>query len=215
MSLGLINPVPNFNFTLTMWDVPTSTDAGSILTSVASAAINVVGQMLFGEFCEVQGINADIEVETYQQGGENNRPHRFFKQAKYSNLVLKKGVTSGTTLWDWHNQILINNVKIRKSGILVLYERNGLNLVGAGLPGLDRTPVAAWMFDNGLPEQVHGPTLNAKGNEISIETLEISHEGLRRVSLSMIPGLSGALGDLAGLGAAGVGAGISAATTLL
>jgi phage tail-like protein len=221
MALGLIQPVPNFNFTITMWDVPVEpatgkSALGETLTSAASAALDLLGTTIFGAFSEAQGIDSDLEIETYQEGGLNRQPHRFFKSTKYQNLVLKKGITSNAAIWDWHNQIVSNKKKVRKSGVLVLYERGGLNLVGAGLPGLDRTPAAIWMFNNGLPERVHGPTLNAKGNEIAIETLEISHEGLQRVSPSMIPGLSdinAALGDLVGLGAAGAGA-AAAATSL-
>ena len=195
MTFGLVQPVPNFNFTITMWDVPVVEEAkddklGSTLTSIASAAVDLLGTTIFGAFSEAQGIDSDLEIETYQEGGLNTQPRRFYKQTKYQNLVLKKGVTSNAALWDWHNQIVANKRKVRKSGMLVLYERGGLNLVGAGLPGLDRTPAAIWMFNNGLPERVHGPSLNAKGNEIAIETLEISHEGLSRLSLSMIPGLS-------------------------
>ena len=113
----------------------------------------------------------------------------------------------------------------------MLYERNGLDLTGraaravtgnpvagAGLPLIDRTPVAMWMFHRGLPERVKGPQLNAKGNEVAIETLEISHEGLQRMSLSMIPGianLNAALGATIGLGAAGAGAGLSTAAAAI
>lgn len=215
MSIPLIQPVPQFNFTVTLWDSPTQ-DANSLLTSVASAAINVATQFLFGAFSEIQGLNADIEIETYQEGGRNTRPHRFFKLAKYQNLILKHGVTSSTAIWDWHEQVRTGVKKVRKNGMIILYDRGGPNLVGAGLPGLDRIPTAAWTFDNALPERIQGPTLNAKSNEIAIETLEMSHEQLQRLSLSMIPGfseLNSALGSALGAGASGALAGAAAALT--
>ena len=59
----------------------------------------------------------------------------------------------------------------------------------SGLPGLDRLPVAIWFFRNALPEKLQGPGLNAKNNEIAIETLELTHEGLYRFGPSMIPGI--------------------------
>ncbi len=199
MSIPVIQPVPQFNFIVTMWDTPAQTSATDIVTAAATAAINVASQFLFGAFSEVTGLNADIEVETYQEGGLNTQPHRFFKTAKYSNLTLKHGVTFNTAMWDWIQQVTTSKKKIRKSGMVMLLDRGGPNLVGAGLPGLDKLPVAAWIFHNGLPERLQGPSLNAKGNEIAIETLEINHEGLSRISPSMIPGL----GDLnSALGAA-------------
>ncbi len=214
MGFPIFEPAPNFNFTVTMWDVSKNDDDGiGVGTSLLSAAISLGGSLLFGAFSEVQGIDADLELETYQEGGFNTRPHKFMKYTKYQNLVLKKGVTNSAAIWDWHNQVVSNNQIVRKSGLVTLYERNGLGLAGAGLPGIDRTPVCMWMFTNGLPERVRGPQLNAKGNEIAIETLEISHEGLQRLSLSMIPGLSdisAALGEAVGLGAAAAEAGVSA-----
>lgn len=210
MPTALVQPVPSFNFTVTMWDAPGRNDTASIGSALAGAAISVATQLLFGAFSEVQGLNADIEVETYQEGGLNSRPHRFFKIGKYHNLVLKRGVTFNTAIWDWHHQVVHEATKIRKSGMVVLFDRGGPNLVGAGLPGLDRVPVAAWTFENGLPERIQGPTLNAKTNEIAIETLEINHEGLKRLSPSMIPGLpdlGSTLGAAAGVGANAVIAG--------
>lgn len=216
MPTSVVQPVPQFNFMVTMWDNPVSTDAGSILTSVAGAAIDIASQVLFGAFSEVSGLNADIEIETYQEGGLNTKPHKFFKNAKYNNLSLKHGVTFNTAMWDWYHQVVNGKQKVRKSGMVVLLDRGGPNLLGAGLPGLDKLPVAAWIFDNGLPERLQGPSLNAKSNEIAIETLEISHEGLTRLSPSMIPGfadINSALGATVGAGAAAALAGGAALLT--
>ena len=38
----------------------------------------------------------EAELETYQEGGRNDSPHKLFKFAKYPNLVLKRGVTFNT-----------------------------------------------------------------------------------------------------------------------
>ena len=40
-----------------------------------------------------------------------------------------------------------------------------------------RQEVARWNFREGWPSKWEGPTLNAKSNEVAIETLEIAHEG--------------------------------------
>lgn len=212
----LVQPVPQFNFTVTMWDTTARNTVEATLTTAASALLNVTSSILFGAFSEVQGLNADIEVETYQQGGLNDRPLRFFKYARFQNLVLKRGVTFNPDLWDWHQQVATGRVKVRKSGVVVLYDRGGPNLAGAGLPLFDRLPAAAWVFHNGLPEKLQGPALNAKSNEMAIESLEISHERLQRLSLSLIPGLpdlNSAVGAAIGVGAtAGLAVGGGLAT---
>ena len=35
-----------------------------------------------------------------------------------------------------------------------------------------------WKIANAWPVKVEGPSLNATGNEIAIETLEFAHEGM-------------------------------------
>lgn len=209
MPTALVQPATQFNFTITLWDAPQDASAESVVTGLATGLLDVGGQLLFGAFSEVQGLQQDIEVETYQEGGLNNRPHRFFKAAKYQNLTFKRGVTLNTSIADWHAQVVTGTKKVRKSGMVMLMDRGGPNLTGFALPGLDRLPVAAWIFSNGLPERIQGPTLNAKSNEIAIESMEISHEGLSRVSLSMIPGftdINSAIQGAAALGASGVAA---------
>jgi phage tail-like protein len=44
----------------------------------------------------------------------------------------------------------------------------------------DGTEVVRWNFFHGWIAKWEGPTLNAKGNEVAIETVEIAHEGLER-----------------------------------
>jgi phage tail-like protein len=93
---------------------------------------------------------------------------------------------------------------VRKNGIVLLTDRGGGATAltdgptALGLPGLDKLPVAVWFFRNALPEKLQGPSLNAKSNEIAIETLELAHEGLYRMGPSMIPGI-GDVADLIGI----------------
>jgi phage tail-like protein len=195
--MALVSPTPAFNFMVTFWDTPGR--GTSALSSVVSAAASVATQMLLGGFSEVSGLDSDLELETYQEGGRNHAPHRLLKGARYSNLVFKRGVSFGTDLADWSAQVLTGSKPVvRKDGIIVLFDRNGFGGVSSTpvVGGMLRLPVAAWKFTAGLPERLHGPQLNARSNEIAIETLEISHEGLQRVSPSMIPGVADVAGSL-------------------
>jgi phage tail-like protein len=208
MPTPLVQPAPSFNFMISMWDVQGPTvfgiDTANPAVAAAGALLNLGAQFLLGGFAECEGLNAELEIETYQEGGRNASPHRFFKTTRYGNLTLQRGTTFNTDIWDWHHQVATAQAtkRIRKSGIVVLFDRGGPNLLGADLPGLDRLPVATWFFHNALPERLQGPRLNAKSNELAIERLELSHEGVERVSLALIPGL----GDLAGAFGGAVGA---------
>lgn len=196
--LPILNPVPGFNFNVFMFDTEgglLSENTGEVLSSLGGLAMGVGKKFLFGSFKEVNGLNAEIEIEEYHEGGNNTRHLRFTKWGRFPNLVLRRGVTPNTDLWDWGYQVLYgSSAPVRKSGIILLNDRGG-GIAGAmgrptglNLPVLDLTPIALWYFRGGLPERLQGPNLDAAQNEIAIETLEISHQGLMRIGPGMIPG---------------------------
>jgi phage tail-like protein len=180
----LVNPVPVFDFMVVLTNATPS--AG--LTSAIGAMAGESSSVIIGTFAEVSGLNAEMETEEYREGGRNTGPHKFIKWGKYPNLVFKRGVTPNTDIWDWYYQVLYGDQSVlRKNGIVVLTDRSAPG--NPGLTELGRLPVAIWSFNNGLPEKLQGPNLNAKGNEIAIETLEITHEGLTRLDAGMVPGI--------------------------
>jgi phage tail-like protein len=76
-------------------------------------------------------------------------------------------MTASTELWDWRQQITDGNV-VRKNGSIVVFDL------------ANRTEVARWNFLRAWPSRFEGPALNAKGNDIAINTLVLVHEGLVR-----------------------------------
>jgi len=197
--MPLMNPVPAFDFSVFMMDAAPGFQASDLL----GFGVGVAKTLLFGTFSEASGLNAEMEVEPYQEGGRNVGPHKLVKWGKYTNLVFKRGVTMNPDLWDWSYSIVFKNGNpARKNGFVLLTDRGSgiTGLTGGptslGLPGIDRLPIAMWFFKNALPEKLQGPTLNAKSNEIAIETLELTHEGLWRFGPSMVPGIGGAMDTL-------------------
>jgi len=199
--MPLLNPVPAFDFNVFMLDARPDSSFG--LTDLVGAGVGLAKSAIFGSFAEASGLNAEMETEEYREGGNNTGPHKFVKWGKYPNLVFKRGVTPNADLWDWYYTVLYRaRNPVRKNGIVVLTDRGGgvSSLAGGptplGLPGIDRLPVAIWLFRNALPERLQGPQLNAKGNEIAIETLELVHEGLYRLGPAVIPGVGDVLASV-------------------
>jgi phage tail-like protein len=197
--MPLLNPVPVFNFNVFMMDAKPLSSFG--LSDLAGAGVSLAKSIVFGSFSEVSGLNAEIEMEEYREGGNNTGPHKFIKWGRYPNVVFKRGVTMNPDIWDWYYTVLYKSSNpVRKNGFILLTDRGAgiSSLAGGptplGLPGLDKLPIAIWYFRNALPEKLQGPGLNAKSNEIAIEQLELAHEGLYRIGPSMIPGI----GDIAG-----------------
>ena len=197
--MPLMNPAPAFDFNVFMFDAKPFSSFG--LTDLVGAGVSIAKAAIFGSFSEVSGLNAEMDTEEYREGGHNTGPHKFVKWGRYPNLVFKRGVTLNTDIWDWYYATLYRSKDpVRKNGVVVLTDRGlGLTALAGGpsplaLPGLDRLPVGVWFFRNALPEKLQGPQLNAKSNEIAIESLELVHEGLYRFGPAAIPG---PLGDTA------------------
>jgi phage tail-like protein len=204
--MALVNPVPVFDFTVFFMNAPpppgssSTSGLGAAVGTIVAAGVAAATLALTGTFSEVNGLNAEIETEEYREGGRNVAAHKFVKWGKYPNLVFKRGVTPNTDLWDWYYQVLYGTgTVVRRNGFIVLTDRTASVAGLPGLPsipglgGINRFPIAFWSFNNGLPEKLQGPGLNAKTNEIAIETLEIAHEGLIRVGAAMTPGVGNVL----------------------
>lgn len=226
----LVQPVLKISFFVTMWDTPESNGGGvgGVLSSVGTAVLNAAAAFLAGGFATVDGLEAVNALETYQEGGDNLNERRFYGRATYAKIVMKRGVTFNTDIWDWQNQVALGGRKTRKSGSIILLDQKQLfdvPGVGVGLP-FQHFPVAAWTFHNALPSKLSGPGLDARDGSgpgaIALETLELHAERVERLSLSLIPGvadlnsaLSGLIGVAGGAAAAGLAAGASAVSAAL
>jgi len=170
MTNGLrIDPVPVFNFLVGLYDSP-KPKKGSLLNqakNLAGAAINIVAG-----FNECSGFESTLEIEEYQEGGVNDRVHKFPSRFTFTNITLKQGITLNPILRLWHLDLLQGKTQ-RRDGVIILQNEQ-------------RLPVLAWKFERGLPIKWAGPTLNASQSEVSIETLEISYEKLEPFDLGRL-----------------------------
>ena len=117
-------------------------------------------------FQECSGFDSTIDVIEHREGGENTTPRKLPGLTKYSNITLKWGMTNDRELYDWHRRVVEGEIE-RKNGSIVLRDRKG-------------EEVARWNFVRAWPTKWDGPDLNAEGNDIAIETLELAHEGVER-----------------------------------
>ena len=128
-----------------------------------------------GAFQECTGLEIEMDIQEYTEGGRNNGTVRRVGRAKYQPILLKRGLffrqdgngQANPELWLWMQGIL--------DGVRPVARYDGV----VHVMGRDNTVRASWMFDRGLPAKIRGPELNAKTGEIAIEELTIAHEGLR------------------------------------
>ncbi|MBE0480419.1 MAG: phage tail protein [Dehalococcoidia bacterium] len=123
-----------------------------------------IGNIQQAGFTEASGLEAEIEVMEYQEGGNNLFTHKLPGRVKFPKVTLKRGITVSNDLWEWFEEVTYRKIK-RKNISIVLYDHK-------------RIEVRRWNLTNAYPTKWSGSSHKAGENTISIETLEFAHEGL-------------------------------------
>ncbi len=123
-----------------------------------------------------RGFNFKLEIEGLGQAGFHEcsgldavTDHSLQKITginKNTDITLKRGVVSSASLVNWLNSARAGRPQ-KKNGTIVLMDQAG-------------NEKARWNFTQGWPTKWTGPTLNATANEVAIEALEITHQGVTK-----------------------------------
>lgn len=121
-----------------------------------------------GGFSEVSGFDVSIDVMEYREGDMVQTPMKVPGLKKYSNITLKQGLADSMVLYDW---IIagVDGAVDRKTITITLLDE-------------EEAPAASWQVINAWPMKYTAPDFNATSSEVAIESLEIAHEGMVRVS---------------------------------
>lgn len=117
-------------------------------------------------FREVSGLDSTVEVHEFREGGDNTTMRKLPMKTKFSNIVLKWGLTDDMQLYNWHADVVQGNIQ-RKHGSIIVLDRQGNQKV-------------RWNFYNAWPSKYDSANFNAEANDVAIESLELAHEGLER-----------------------------------
>ncbi len=118
-------------------------------------------------FRECSGLDSSQDPIEYREGSDRPLTARKLPGlVKFSNITLKWGITDDTELWDWRKKAMDGTVE-RKNGSIILLDDTG-------------EEKARWNFREGWPTKWTGPSFNATGSEVAIETLEIAHEWVEK-----------------------------------
>ena len=116
-----------------------------------------------GGFTECTGLQAEVEVTDFQEGGNNGFIHKLAGRTKWTNVVLKTGVTDSNDLWEWFQDVSRGDFE-RKDVSVVLYDS-------------EQNEVRRWNLREAFPSKWVGPAFNADKQAVAIETLELAHHG--------------------------------------
>lgn len=126
-----------------------------------------IDSLVVGGFSSVSGLEAELETEQYQQGGVNDHSETLPKRFGHSNLTLERGLTDAVELWGWVRNVRRGRFE-RKNVRVVLLDERGAETWG-------------WECRNAYPVRWAGPELSGDGNSVAVESLELAHDGVRRM----------------------------------
>lgn len=117
-------------------------------------------------FSEVTGLTVEHQVIEYREGSSPD--FSMIKMPglrKYNNITLKRGITqSDGDFFKWLNSSALNTVERRDLTISLLNQAH--------------EPVVVWKVKNAWPSKMDSGSLDAKSNDVAIESLELVNEGI-------------------------------------
>jgi len=116
-------------------------------------------------FNEVTGLDSSTTVVEYRNGDEIRTVRKLPGLHTYSNIVFKIGmISTDSTLYQFREKI-VNEQQDRINVTVHLQDETGAT-------------VKTWDIREAWPCKYVMPEFNAQGNAVSIETLEMAHEGI-------------------------------------
>lgn len=134
-----------------------------------------VNALTIGRFSELEGLQMEIEIEEYSEGGVNDAPHRFPTRLTWPNIVLKRGITNDNNLFDWFDAVA--GQRFAQSGL-----SGNRDTVAISLISTTGKRLRTWTLIKAYPVRWTGPTLSASEDSIAMEELELVHEGFTSVT---------------------------------
>lgn len=115
-------------------------------------------------FMDCSGLDSSQDVISYREGNEGPTARKLAGLNQYSAITLSRGLTDNSELWDWRQKAMEGEVE-RKSGSIVQLNETGEEML-------------RWNFREGWPSRWTGPSYNATSQDVAVEQLEITHEGI-------------------------------------
>jgi len=117
-------------------------------------------------FSEVTGLNQESNVIDYREGQEPITPRKLPGLNKFGNITLKRGISPDLSVYNWRKTVTDGDIERRNASIVLHNEKH--------------EEVVRWNLVNAWVSKYVGPDLKANANEVAIETVELTHEGVER-----------------------------------
>jgi phage tail-like protein len=127
--------------------------------------VEINGQQI-AAFQAVSGLDSENVPIEYREGADAiNGPRHLPGNEKYPHCVLERGITGETLLFDWRKEVRDGGSSFPPVRDVVIQLQNEKH-----------ESVYKWKLTNAWCTKLSGPSLNAKGNEIAIEKMELVYD---------------------------------------
>jgi phage tail-like protein len=123
-----------------------------------------------GAFKECSGVDSETEIIEYKETTKDGKMiiRKLPGAMKWADVTLKKSIDSKKDLWKWRHEVETGDIDAaRRHGSIVLYDSKAKE-------------IARWNFRDAWPSKWKGADLNAGENNVAIEEITLTHEGLER-----------------------------------
>lgn len=117
------------------------------------------------EFSEVHPPNITVEAIDYRDGVDEMYVRKLSGLSKWGSVTLKRGRTTSLDLYEWIMSVKNKGAEENRKSLSIVVKNE------AGKPYLSCKILEAW------PVKYEMTDLNAKGNDVWLETIELVHEG--------------------------------------
>jgi phage tail-like protein len=117
-------------------------------------------------FRSVSGMRSEHEVLDVRAGGVNHKTHKLIGAMKWSNIVLKRGFTGSDEFIKWRDEWVSGTARNRAT---ITIEQLAADM---------RSVVKQWTVSEAWPVKWEISEFDAAKSELTIETLELAHEGI-------------------------------------
>ena len=122
-------------------------------------------------FQEVSGLEVEMEMEPFVEGGENRFTWQLPKRTRYSDITLKRGMFIGSGIISWCKNALENFIFDPVNITISLLNEN-------------HTPLQSWSVVNAIPKKWSISSFNAQESSIVVESITLSYQFFNVISAS-------------------------------
>jgi phage tail-like protein len=133
-------------------------------TPISIFVVKVPDIDTIGMFTRCSGLELQVDVLEYAEGGNNEFVHQLPGRITYPKLVLARGLTNEDAVLKWFNA---TRTKADRKEVTITFQTH------------KQVPVRTFTFADAFPVRWTGPASEAGTSTVALETLEIAHGGLK------------------------------------